>query len=130
MNIPGAGQTRPRVRRVGLAWLLGWSILAALPPAGHTDGTDAEDGDPPEIPEPVRASIRLGQRWLANQQMADGSWPGGTGPAALATLALMVDGSAPGIGPIRWMPSRKTSSSRFAISPCLTSLTPMTTRRR
>ena len=59
----------------------------------------SEDGDPPEIPENVRMAIRMAQKWLKDQQLADGSWAGGSGNSSLATLALMVDGSVPGAGP-------------------------------
>lgn len=59
----------------------------------------SEDGDPPEIPENVQLAIRIAQKWLKDQQLADGSWSGGSGQSALATLALMVDGSVPGSGP-------------------------------
>ena len=96
---------RPRLTEWALAALIVCGSAAgsrAQEAAGSVFAADApkgsEDGDPREIPEPVRASIRMAQEWLKNQQLADGSWPGSSGDAALAILALMVDGSGPGTG--------------------------------
>jgi hypothetical protein len=85
------------------------AAFAQDPAAGTGVGTlsrdvsTKEDGDPAVIPEPVVQSIRRGQEALRKAQFADGSFYGGagkdTGPVALATLALMVDGSVPGRGP-------------------------------
>lgn len=94
---------RVRVRCLVLAAFVALLMVPAFSLAQHRatvgDVPGSESGDPPEVPEKVRASIKLAQNWLRNQQMADGSWPGGSGPSALATLALMVDGSVPGAGP-------------------------------
>ena len=89
-------------------FIMGIAIMAILPFAGIARAAGetmmeknltSEDGDPPEIPEHVRVSIRMAQKSLKDQQLADGSWSGGTGNSSLATLALMVDGSVPGAGP-------------------------------
>lgn len=57
------------------------------------------DADPPVIPDNVKTAIKKGQEYLKKCQAAGGSIGKNTAQTALATLALMVDGSMPGFGP-------------------------------
>ncbi|MFC1671719.1 prenyltransferase [Planctomycetota bacterium] len=94
--------TNPLRNTPGAAALLCILLLLSLAAwAGEADRNISVDvdADPPVIPAEVRSSIARAQKYLKSIQEEDGRMGGGTGPTALATLALMVDGSVPGYGP-------------------------------
>ncbi len=75
----------------------------------------------------IQQAVNTGLKWLAKQQKADGSWPGGpsdmpTLPTACAGLALLMEGSTPIAGDyaanirkaVAWFEKHTTKDGRLA----------------